>query len=124
MGRLVKYFAGTLALFALSFGVAACGSSDNSSSTTASSTVASTSSNATVANSGSKVDLPVKTIGHLNVTRADPAAAAFEKSTEDAVKALGWKFVGVDAAGDPTKMAQGMQELVNQHVDAITSDAI
>lgn len=39
------------------------------------------------------------------------------------MKFLGWKYVVVDAEGDPQKEAAGMSSLVNQRVDAILSIA-
>jgi ABC-type sugar transport system substrate-binding protein len=40
-------------------------------------------------------------------------------ATKAAVKALGWKFRFVDGEGDPSKMQQRFQALVNSRVDAI-----
>lgn len=68
--------------------------------------------------------LPKKTIGVLSIAQADAAAAYETAEVVAAAKRLGWKTVVVDAAGDPTKMAQGMLTLANQNVDAILSLAI
>ena len=68
---------------------------------------------------GPPVKLPVKTIGLVNVVRASEAAQRLEKGATDAAKALGWKIIAIDAAGDPTKMEAGFVSLVNQHVAAI-----
>jgi ABC-type sugar transport system substrate-binding protein len=45
-------------------------------------------------------------------------------ASDAAAKALGWKTIRVDPAGDPAKMASGMNSLVNSKVDAIVLTAI
>ena len=72
----------------------------------------------------SRVELPKKTIGLLNINLADAAAAELQKEVEAAVAAAGWELISVDGAGDPTLMAQGMQQLVNQNVDAVLDLAV
>ena len=73
---------------------------------------------------GAKLTLPHKTIGHLQIAASDVAAKAGEDALHAAVNAIGWDWVTVDAAGDPTKMAQGMLQLANENVDAIVSLAV
>jgi len=70
-------------------------------------------------NEGPKVKLPAETIGLVNVVRASEAAQRLEAGSAAAAKALGWKFIAIDAAGDPTKSEAAFVSLVNQHVSAI-----
>jgi ABC-type sugar transport system substrate-binding protein len=60
-----------------------------------------------------------KTIGVVNLVRVAP----IEANTDDAIKiatdALGWDLKVIDGAGDPQKILQGAQSLVNQKVDAL-----
>ncbi|KKK66053.1 hypothetical protein LCGC14_2967970, partial [marine sediment metagenome] len=50
----------------------------------------------------SRVELPKKTIGLLNINLADAAAAELQKEVEAAIAAAGWELISVDGAGDPT----------------------
>jgi ribose transport system substrate-binding protein len=65
-----------------------------------------------------------RTIGILNVNASDPAAAQLEDAAKEAITTLQWKSVTVDAGGNPSKMAAGMQQLLVQNVDAILLDAV
>jgi ABC-type sugar transport system substrate-binding protein len=75
--------------------------------------------NAAAAKEGGSAKLATKTLGLVNVVRASEAAQRLEKGARDAAHALGWKFIAIDAAGDPTKSEAAFVSLINQHVDAI-----
>jgi ribose transport system substrate-binding protein len=69
---------------------------------------------------GGPVDLPKgKVIGLVNVTGQSEAAQRLQKGAEDAVKSIGWTIKTVDAQGDPAKSQAGIQGFVTQKVDAI-----
>jgi len=70
------------------------------------------------------VELAARKVGILNVNASDPAAALLEDAAEEAIEALGWNSVVIDTAGNPSKMAAGMQQLLVQDVDAILLDAV
>jgi ABC-type sugar transport system substrate-binding protein len=68
---------------------------------------------------GASAKLASETIGIMNVLRASEAAQRLEAGATQAAKALGWKVIAIDAAGDPTKSEAGIVSLVNQGVGAI-----
>ncbi len=135
-----------LAVAAVALIAAGCGSSSKSSSTASSTSSAASASTSSAASSsasttgpptaptasdasaagktaagkeGSPVTLPTKTIGLVDVVRASEAAQRLEKGSADAAKALGWKLIAIDAAGDPTKSEAGFVSLINQNVAGI-----
>jgi len=71
------------------------------------------------AGGGTKVKLPRKTIGIMGPVDAAEIIKLGTDASDTAAKALGWRTIRVDPAGDPAKMASGMNSLVNSHVDAI-----
>lgn len=136
-------FAWLPALCAVALVAAGCGSSSSSSSSSAATTSAASSSAATsssapavsataptvaqataagqkaAANEGPSVKLPTETVGLVNVVRASEAAQRLEAGATIAAKALGWKVIAIDAAGDPTKSEAAFVSLVNQNVAGI-----
>jgi len=92
------------------------GSSLSTAPTAAAATAAGT---AAAAKEGPAVKLPSETIGIVNVLDASEAAQRLQAGTEQAARALGWKFTAVDAAGDPTKSESDTVAFVNEHVAAI-----
>jgi ABC-type sugar transport system substrate-binding protein len=144
MFRAQLRFAWLPALCAVTLVAAGCGSSSSSSSSSAATSSAATSSAAAssssapavlttaptasqaaaagekaAANEGSPVKLPQETVGLVNVVRAAEAAQRLEAGADAAAKALGWKIIAIDAAGDPTKSEAAFVSLVNQHVAGI-----
>lgn len=71
-----------------------------------------------------KTKLPMKTIGIMGPVDAAETIKLGTDATDMAAKALGWKTIRVDPAGDPAKMASGMNSLVNSKVDAIVLTVI
>src|SRR4051812_15116188 len=96
----------------------ATGSSTSAASTTASDTTASTPAG------GEKVKLEKKKLGFVNVIKASPASSRVEANFTRAAEALGWSVQAIDGQGDPAKMAQGVQSLVNANVDAIATVSV
>lgn len=110
---------------ALAFGLSGCtnSSSTTSNTSTNSAPVPNALGSTSAAQSGSTA-LQTRKIGILDVNASDPAAAQLEDSAKQAISTLHWTSVSVDAAGNPSKMAAGMQQLLVQNVDAILLDAV
>ncbi|MHB1469598.1 MAG: sugar ABC transporter substrate-binding protein [Solirubrobacteraceae bacterium] len=68
---------------------------------------------------GAAVKVPSETIGLVNVTAESEAAQRIEAGAVEAIKAMGWKVISIDAEGNPAKSESGMMSLVNQNVAAI-----
>jgi ribose transport system substrate-binding protein len=68
--------------------------------------------------------VPKKTIGLVNVIGSNGNAANCQANFKKAAKDLGWTVKVVDAAGDPAKMASGVNAMVTQKVDALVTVAI
>lgn len=68
---------------------------------------------------GTRVTVPTKTIGLVNIVRASEAAQRLEQGATDAAHVLGWKMIAIDAAGDPAASQRAFVSLINQKVDAI-----
>jgi ABC-type sugar transport system substrate-binding protein len=117
----LRTLSGMTAAAALLGGLTAC--SESGTQSTSSGQAPSSPAGSSTGASGA-VELAQRTIGILDVNASDPAAAQLEKSAIDATKTLGWKTVSVDAAGNPSKMAAGMKQLLVQKVDAILLDAV
>jgi ABC-type sugar transport system substrate-binding protein len=116
--------AAVLAVIGGSLVLSACGSSSSSSSSSAAASPATGTSAASAGTTGSgSSKLAPRTIGIVDVTAASDGAHRGQLYAEDAIKRLGWKYISIDAAADPTKEEAGMVSLVAQHVDAIISDA-
>ncbi len=112
ISRTISKIAITAVAAVVVLGVVGCSSGKSSSSQA-------TPQQSSTAQPSGTIALPKKTIGILNISEADPSAAAFQAAAVDAIQALGWNYVAVDTAGDASKMAAGMLSLVNQKVDAI-----
>ncbi len=68
---------------------------------------------------GAPVKVEPKTIGLVDVTAESEAAQRIEAGADEAIKAMGWKVISIDAEGNPAKSESGMMSLVNQKVNAI-----
>lgn len=73
---------------------------------------------------GGTTQLPVKTVGILQLNAQAEVAARIEQGAKDAAKAIGWKSISCDSQGDPAKMASCGASLLNQNVDVVMSIAI
>ncbi|MBS1860282.1 MAG: sugar ABC transporter substrate-binding protein [Actinobacteria bacterium] len=115
-----------LALVALLIGICALAAGCGGSSSTAASAAGSATSSGAESESSSdpSISLPAEKIGILNVNNADPGAALLESAAKEAAETLGWSTVSIDAGGDPSKMAAGMQQLVAEKVGAVLLDAV
>jgi ABC-type sugar transport system substrate-binding protein len=92
--------------------VAGCGGGDDSSSGSGDSGAAAS------GDEGAK-KLEKKTIGIFASQGPAEIQTRVVNATKEGAKALGWDVKVVDGLGDPAKMQQGMQSLVDSNVDAI-----
>lgn len=67
-------------------------------------------------------ELPMVTIGYLQVLGASEAAQRIENAAVDAIELLGWEFNRCDAEGVPDQMQTCADTLIDQGVDAIITD--
>ena len=104
-------------------GLAAC-TKAGSEASTSSQTSAGATGTADSTSEGDSRELAPRTVGILNVNASDPAAAQLEDSAKEAMDSLGWKTVSIDAGGNPSKMASGMNQMLVQGVDAVLLDAV
>lgn len=114
MTRIRTLMAVVLALL-VPFALAACGGSDSESSSSTS--AAGAEQQAT----GDKKAPGDRTIGVLPIALASEYVAAQVDHFKQALEPLGWDTVVVDGAADPQQIENGMQQLVNQKVDAIVT---
>ncbi|MCU1480498.1 MAG: D-ribose transporter substrate-binding protein [Subtercola sp.] len=68
--------------------------------------------------------VPTKTIGWVDATLDGGFDQRIHDTAEAAAAKLGWTINTVDTAGDPTKAASGITNLLNQRVDAIIMSSI
>jgi ABC-type sugar transport system substrate-binding protein len=125
--ELVHMFRSTLTLFALIGCIAVVGcSSDDDSSTSSSSSDNSSAASTTASDtsSGQKVPLPKEKLGFVNVLGASPASSRVQGNYVEAAKHLGWDVQTIDGQGDPAKMAQGVQGLVDSKVASISTVSV
>ena len=122
------------ALAATSFGIAACGSSDKSSSTTVkgSGVGAGTGSRAQTAitagtaagKAAGPQTLKPKTIGIINFLGGIESSDRLKSTAVKAARKLGWKSIVCDGKGTPTVFVTCGNSLLDQGVDAIVEIAI
>jgi ABC-type sugar transport system substrate-binding protein len=102
-----------LAVFSLSvtaaFSLAACGGSGDDS----------TQSAGGDATTSANLKIPHKTIGIFEAAGNAEVVKRVGDAVNTSAEYLGWDTQTVDGQGDPAKMQQGMQSLVNSKVDAI-----
>jgi galactofuranose transport system substrate-binding protein len=102
-------------LFALT--VIACGDDDDGS-------AESSGENSGGAVEDGGISVEPRTIGVVNAIGAADIEAKINKLYEEAGRELGWEIKIIDGAGDPGKMVQAAQSLVNQNVDALLTTSI
>jgi ABC-type sugar transport system substrate-binding protein len=68
---------------------------------------------------GGKVDLPAKKAGILQILGSIESAQRAEKGMRTAIKSLGWTAQVCDAQGDPNKMAQCGDSLLDRNIDVL-----
>lgn len=73
---------------------------------------------------GAKVELAQKTVGFVNFNGALSAAQRQQAALEEAVSAVGWKFVACDAQGNLAKFGTCGTSLLNQHVDFVVTPGV
>jgi len=124
------------ALTAASFGVAACGSSNNKDSSTTvkgSGVGAGTGSRAAKAiaagtaagkAAGDPIAVPKKTIGIINFLGGIESSDRLKSTAVKAARKLGWKSIVCDGKGTPTVFVTCGNSLLDQGVDAIVEIAI
>jgi len=98
-----------LVLVAAALVVVACGDDESNDSN----------DSATASSGGGESELPSKTIGVFAAAGQAEVVKRVSDVAQDSAKALGWDVQYVDGEGDPAKMQQRMQALVNSKVDAI-----
>lgn len=124
LGRLrlsVILLAGVAVLLAI--GLSACGGSSSSSSTSSSGGSESTEAAAGGETGGSGAEAEGKTIGFVNIVPNEASEKA-ENAFKEAAGVIGWKVVQGSRAEDVITAEESIQNLLNQHVDAIVMQSV